>query len=418
MTQFVYSPLKINGFVSTFYLVPNGQVMTPRSRKFYCNQDGASYETNSKDEIAIHTSLDFAYCENKIPFVRNANRSLLYFTEYDFVNKKWIYYHCNPNHSDDKIILDEYKKKESNKYFCILRDELIPFLTIESDTISFNSRVCEFYDPCESMSVFSDIFVFDNNGAIVHINPSSYFDLIFATIRTNNNFANTKNMFQVFFSEENELFLENAKTNFNADFGKVSKIKPMPDYVSIHGLFMNHDKEYYDNKMQTFNDEVMQFLNEFNEAYKTPTGIVDFVTKFIYGVKKDIMLEICTVYHRFINFPKERILLFKRYPNHPFVKLLKIVHKQYEDGGKIYLDAEHVGNLFQSKENDYVIYNEITHLLSESIKTRSQLFVPVYSLYLESQKKHIKPKYKTKYNYFPFKVFSAKLFILEHLMNM
>ena len=207
----------------------------------------------------------------------------------------------------------------------------------------------------------------------------------------------------------------NLITNFDKIkfcFEHIQKIHPKSDYSKIYQLIKNYDKKYYDTKMEKFQLDVMGIFDQ----NKLP-NIADFIKKFIDSFKRDLALEVCLVYHRLRHFPQAKIKLYRAFPCHSYFKLLALVQKYYLVNKKNCNDigVNDICEIFGN--NDFINNDEIITIIIDAVSNRNKLFVYAYMLYIETITKNIKPKYKTKHNYFPFNVFSSALFAMDHMLS-
>jgi hypothetical protein len=235
---------------------------------------------------------------------------------------------------------------------------------------------------------------------IILDNPSECIDFIFFILISGRSFSHIVELIGHWMSQTDyQYFVENIKS--------IQSIKPKEQYSRIYNLYRNHDRKYFDRKMTNFQENVIRILNNFENLSTDPFEIS--MAKFIDRVKIDLSVELNTVYQRLRYFPQERNLLYRTYPDHPYVKLIKMIHIHYLDDKRIVnINAMEILHFFNKVD---------ANVLIDAVATRSELFEFMYERYLGTVANNVAPKYNTKHNYFPFKVFSPILFLMEHLSN-
>ena len=185
---------------------------------------------------------------------------------------------------------------------------------------------------------------------------------------------------------------------------------PKEFYKLIHQLFKNHDNQYYQKKIKIFQAQAICDFNNFDNFDAVPNSLQYSI--FIEAFNRNLVSEIYFVYHRWRCFPNERLAIYQKYPNHAYVKLIKLIHQHFlKTNNPITIESLFKLIYESSSSLSYL------SLLLEAIKTRSELFTESYYLYLNTSRTGIKPKYKLKHNYYPFQIFSFHLFLIEHLFD-
>ena len=274
-------------------------------------------------------------------------------------------------------------------------------------------------------SKFNNIIALGKEKGLIYLNPANSIDLIFCLISA----PTTNYIEEISTILASKIYKESTFHAFEDFIDKIllmKSINPKPGYGIVHKYFHKNDKIYFENKIKTFQKNVMDILEHIKCI--SYSDLAPFIAKFVSNLKQDICLELSIVYHRFRHFPKEREIIYHKYGNNSYVKILKYIHQKYLEKYKCtgaFIDPTIISDILFSpsidkttgrKSDPYIIYNERTSLLVDALQHRSELFGSEYELFLNSQKNNIKPKYKTKYNYYPFKIFSPNLFIMEHLL--
>src|SRR5205807_1640476 len=92
--------------------------------------------------------------------------------------------------------------------------------------------------------------------------------------------------------------------NLKYHFGKIEINKPKIGYMQIFQLFNDHDKDFFDKKMNIFQSEILKIFNDFKLILKSDRITdhselnIDFIIEFIIGLIKDLSIEFNFVYHR------------------------------------------------------------------------------------------------------------------------
>jgi hypothetical protein len=182
-------------------------------------------------------------------------------------------------------------------------------------------------------------------------------------------------------------------------------------FTSIFDQFRINDKKYYDKQIQNLSDNLYQIFNT--------NGDIHF-DNFLKNVQKTITDELLMLYYRCILFPHEKKIL-EMYRDSPSFVLKKVVsplliiidaiHNKYKNSSKKRVEKTDIQSLFDD--------DELIGCLVEFIDNRSILMNMMYSIFLDTKKNRIVAKKikGIKCAFFPFKVFSAELFVLEHLLD-
>ena len=453
MVSKIYCPVTINSFISYGFCSAK-ELTDNRCCDFYS------------------TILPFVISDGKIPVVDDFSVEKLLCIEYNFIKKIWIVYYgskyLNKLKFDEQTFVCFFKGKylkfkdlDTCKRYFVLDGKLIQIFDRVNSTIETNGT---YYDPIKKEFYYAhwnnfqydmrlesdnekrqtDIILMNRNGGFIVMNSSDYMDFILSTLRLGSSNEQVKALVSVLFFD-GYTDLKNTMNKFCNDIEHIQKIEAKKEYGQVNKLFSENDNEYHRKKITVFTSDVMKILKSVNELAtlkrgseplgselrfgivntipnpeeslwdKSKENMINFITNFIIGLKKDICAELFCLYHRYRLFPREKVYMYNKFSKHSYIKLLKKLHGEYVKTKK-YVTPEFIQSFLFDGENKFINRSEIIIELLSAIKTRNELFVDAYKQYLKTVQDKIKPKYKTNYNYFPFKIFSSKLFILEHLL--
>ena len=283
------------------------------------------------------------------------------------------------------------------------------------------------------------------SGGFVHVNSASDIDLIFTTMK----FSQTKEHIDAIFkSFAIESFNENIKPAFDSFFKRVSiceNAPPLPSYSEIYGQTSLNDPQYHSYRMSKFKDLAIKFFSEarrINESGSRKEK-ASFIASFIHNLKDDIAYELYTVYQRLRLYPQERQEIYARCDNHPYVGLIKTAHSFFKTKFEVKrfnpkntrkyfkklidviintgLNQESMGDSGFDPRIEFSpkpqVYDEEVIKLISALKMRSSIFLPSYNAFRESVDSKTKSLYSFDYPYYPFKIYSLELFIMEHILN-
>uniref|UniRef100_A0A6C0LQS0 Uncharacterized protein n=1 Tax=viral metagenome TaxID=1070528 RepID=A0A6C0LQS0_9ZZZZ len=204
------------------------------------------------------------------------------------------------------------------------------------------------------------------------------------------------------FSEKINIFYMIPCISINCNLSNKLKIiensPPIIDYTIVYSLMNIHDNSYITNKMPIFKKEVQTYLGKIGNDQ-------DSLINFCKSLKKNILLELFYIYHRFRLYPSEALLLQKEQSKHPFFKIQKLLEEEYVC--KIKLE-----NIYE-----IIFRNDNVELLKDYLKKRHLFLSPMYRAFLHTKNEKIKPLFHSNNNYYPMKIFSAEIFIMEHLLQ-
>ena len=381
----------------------------------------------------------------EVPIILGKNKANLFYLTFDNVKNIWLFYHGNKQWSEvekyntiSTILQNEIGFLfKTNSYYGAIINNMLEIIQYKNEkqtwiancfcdnylnlnenilhTIESKPNSVEQIHKLYFLDDYSDL-IFPTINGFVHFNSASYSDFIFTMLTSSTSINNTMQLINIFFSEQYYKNIIPAVLNFKTNLEMVYTLEPKKEYSQVYQLFDKYDKKYFDIIINTFQTDVMSIFNNCKLAFDTHSDtnsnnidIATFIGNFINRLKIDLSVELAIVYHRLRCFPYERTTLYKQFPNHPYIKLLKIIH-QYFIKTKKNICINEILNMY----NNNVFTNNI---LTDAIASRNDLFVFMYELFLDTNIRKIKPKYKFKYTYFPFKIFSPTLFIMEHMLS-
>ena len=370
----------------------------------------------------INSYVSFDYCQRHelptqgiISMIAPIDKSKLILLTYDDWSCAWILYHTDKNINKD-IIVDRALSPDVS-YLCVMTDndnieniqqinhnngeKVDIFSGMSRYDLNSNTYRKKVYYSDHSMAytyekpspiLFNDIIILNpEKPGIYYLNSSSYIDFMFYILKTGL-------FIDRHYTLINKDLTKGARKDFKNHISILNSNRPKDEYCTLY-QYMNKEKGY-DAKMKIFQDNVMKILSN-------KTTIYDFIIKF----KKDLCLELNNIYHRMRCFPNERKIIYEKYHNHPYIKLIKLLHKNFLTQHKPITEDIVSELLFESSE-PYVIYDNIIYTLIDGLKRRSELFNTFYHLHINSKK----GKYRSRYRHYSFRIFSETLFVMEHLL--
>lgn len=390
MSVQIYQPSIINSLVSICY--------SPKSTLM--------------NNTHLHTLLKIRCSPNgKIPLIPGAHISDLVYIVFNPDFKIWELYHRK---LENLMVFAKFNEiypilNTMNKYYAVVLNQNLKLIQCTtSDGKVFIYDWCYDHEPNANIL---DSIIPTLGGGIVHINPTSHIDLIFCIVKFSRGRDHTSEMMEILVSDEYYDHTSFAFENFRKNFEKIRDIDPMPAYKEIYKCFQKNDSEYFSRKIVEFQEQILEFFSEMNNAFRLRgSALADFMTSFIDKFKKDVVIEIYTLYNRFRNYVSERNVIYQL--DHPYVELLKMM-----DDFNIGTESD-VSNMIFFNDS-FVVYDKLTSAILSAIKNRHGLLYLVYQEYWSTVTSGPKAKNwaTTKHNYYPFKIFSPSLFLMEHLLN-
>lgn len=414
MASLVYSSYLVNSFVEFIYCSPedlfNHSLLI--SNHFVVHQnDGIPYIPGIKRQDLCIILFDKKNCEWTIHHCRN-NTPLHIKYKFQSLAKKWIYLGIL---RDELVILQKFRRKivyqksnfhGSNK---ITLERCGNYSKSCTNSVKHIFNAKEYISKNSSYEIFQNILIFNISGGVTLVNSDQPFDLICFLLK---NLTYTSH---ALFSDNYFQYLLSPVLKFRKWMDLTLNSPPLSKYELIHKKFIDNDEEYFSKKIKMFKNRILKIFTSIQEA--SPKDLKNFLFTFVDRLRWEICLEIESVYHRLRSYSHERKMVFKNFGNHPYIMLVKFIHQIYlESSPKKPIDQKRLIEIFFHPE--LTIYDRKMIMVIDAIRSRSMLFDPFYELYLDTKQKNLSPKYKLKYNYYPFRIFLSNLFIMEHLLNL
>uniref|UniRef100_A0A6C0CAI7 Uncharacterized protein n=1 Tax=viral metagenome TaxID=1070528 RepID=A0A6C0CAI7_9ZZZZ len=178
------------------------------------------------------------------------------------------------------------------------------------------------------------------------------------------------------------------------------------NFVHIFNKFCINDNAYYNRQIENLSDNLRQTFNATDKTY---------FYLFMDNVQSTIIDELLMIYHRCILFPHEKEMLetcnIQKKIISSLLTIINAIHEQYKKSNKKRVEKADIQNLLDD--------NSLMNCLVEIISNRSVLMNIMYDIFLITKSNKIAAKKikGIKCTFFPLKVFSVELFILEHLLD-
>lgn len=283
-------------------------------------------------------------------------------------------------------------------------DKLNNCALVKSNTNLINDPFNNSYD-CYRVPNKDIIFV--TNEGLLSFNSTSTNNFIIYLLKSCKSFDNYYNVIK-------NSFIKEPLIDICYKIKNLIYLPPKIEYSKIFNLFKIHDNKYFNDKITVFNKNVIGMLYNFETIYDNQSEYLypTHIGSLMYSVKKDLMIEICLLHRRLNIFLNEKKAFYDKFPNSPYI----ILFDKFNDTLKnnIHINSKELCELYES-DDDNLRIDEISQLLLETVKYRSNVFVFMYKQYLKTKNKN---RNNNKINnYFPFKVFSSNLFILDHILS-
>ncbi|BCS83067.1 hypothetical protein QLL95_gp1056 [Cotonvirus japonicus] len=344
------------------------------------------------------------------------------------LDKSDLIYLCF-DYNINEWVINVSKNFNKNVYYCIYDatknlDKNLEYLAmINPETIKLNILYTIDYDEKYSLMYPCDYFVADyttdtiisrqrtygylsyenllilTNTCIILLNSTSPLDMITSTVQISFNHNTIQQIINTI-SINNSSLIKNILKKYTNNLIKLSYQKPDKNYTQIFNLIEDIQNDYFEKNIDIFNIHTTFILNRY------PKKTQEEFYNFIDNVKNDFITEINSLYHRFRKYPQERHEMYNLFPNSGYTTIIKNIHKYYMNHCKdnhTTIDCDKIKNMFENSFDEN--HNLISNIFC-AIRTRS--------FYLKSM---IHLMRKSNDLYFPFKIFSPYLFIMEHLMK-
>ena len=201
------------------------------------------------------------------------------------------------------------------------------------------------------------------------------------------------------FGESYLVNMRSSITNLVNIFDRVQHLDTLEEYIALYSHYAMNDSDYYNNQINTFKEKLTRFFAMItsDNMVDVKSALVEFTSEF----KSQISVELAMVYHWLRVRPQIRLQIYRKFPNHPYIQLIKNIHWYFAcQNDKETLDTNFVYKYLTARP----ILTGDSCLLFDALKTRHQLFSTFREL---EDDKHI-----------PLKVFFDKIFIMEHLSQL
>lgn len=366
----------------------------------YMNSSDFDNHTDTIDEF-------FNIChDNYHPYVLSGF-NINHFGIITFIdNKPTIYTYSQPHQFWDflvtlpHIIKQIHNLKRNGIYLCRhigFELELIQKISSLTSKVKIYNK---FTIPDIKSHSLTDLWCLHKRGGLISINSSSGVDLIKIVITYGRDKDHIDGLVDCIFEES---YLEHTYptichlTNL---FNRIQQLDAIPTYVKLYEYYSTIDTDYYVKNIDTFKLYLTDFFAKITSD--NLTDVRDIIINFISKFKSQISIELAMVYHWLRLRPQTRIQIYRRFPNHPYIQLIKLLHKSWKEQSTTHsLDAKFVYAYLTAEP---ILTGNITPLLFEAVKFRHQLF-NIFIEFKDSQ-------------YLPFKIFFDKIFLMEHLFNL
>lgn len=368
---------------------------------------------SSKDLIDIREMFPIIPFYNYFKGIKNIEINRLVYFEYDIIRGMWNIYRNTP---DPKFIID------SEQHISFLSNEFnyMCYITEESFDILFTISIID-----SSVTVLTNNFINHNgllndagyitaDGRILLLNSTNPIDMIFSYTRFGYDRDMLSQLLNVMSTDDYYINIETGLKNLAFAAINVRETQTINNYTNLFKISMSHDINYHVVKYDTFHANVIKILNELSNNVQE--YMFRNLFSFFRNLRNDMVIELNQLYHRFRNYPHERVAIFTKYPDHPMIKLLKYIHTQSIELTQ-FVNYEFISYLINA-DASVMIHDYIGSLLQQAFAYRSDLFVDVYYQFYQTEKSVIIPKYNNLSRFYPFRRYSSSLFVLEHLLKL
>ena len=245
----------------------------------------------------------------------------------------------------------------------------------------------------------TDVWCLHQRGGLVKLNSSAGLDLMKQVIYHTKGLMHTHQFLDCIFGESYLVNMRSSITNLVNIFDRVQHLDTLEEYIALYSHYAMNDSDYYNNQINTFKEKLTRFFAMITSGNMADvkSALVEFTSEF----KSQISVELAMVYHWLRVRPQIRLQIYRKFPNHPYIQLIKNIHWYFAcQNDKETLDTNFVYKYLTARP----ILTGDSCLLFDALKTRHQLFSTFREL---EDDKHI-----------PLKVFFDKIFIMEHLSQL
>nr|WBF70854.1 hypothetical protein [Megavirus caiporensis] len=314
--------------------------------------------------------------------------------------KKW----ANALNNIDKqfIYIFQYCKNKNIKNLCVF------------DTIS-GIFSCENYNYVRELT---SNFLCITRNSIIYFNSGYFMDLFLSTLQISNNRDDIEKIINVLSSDIYNNYFDPILNDYHNLMESTSNIIPNEIYSQIFTELRLSDTNYHKINFVKFSKNMLNILIE-SQNNNINKVLIDLISNF----RKDFVRELTQLYHRFRCYPHERLIMYKKHPNHGYTFLLKQIHNYYCAYGQKINDiivsdilSEQLDPFSSSNSTHFCDKNDFLRFTINAISNRSEYMTSYHEIYCVTQWSDKKPKYECK-PYFPFKIYSCNIFIIEHMFN-
>ncbi|AGF85412.1 hypothetical protein QJ854_gp370 [Moumouvirus goulette] len=372
----------------------------------YCTKDEFLDKTSAFSDL-------FKIYDNAFTLIP-VNLSNLFYFSYDEISSSWKIFHSINNKSItneiqnwsdslnnlDKHFIYIFEYKETIKNICVFDKIEKKFSYSESENINYSSHN------------FTNLLYISHDKTIL-LNSDSFRDLLFSSFVHSNNFSETNDIINTLSLTKYKFFFDKTINNLQNNINNLINLPPNGVYSQIFTELKFSDTKFFNKQFVTFNSNIIKILSS---SYQHD-NINNVVINLISGFKYDFIIELNNLYHRFRCYPHERLFMFKHMPNHPYTLLIKKIHKYFLKNIKHFdnkINSKEIYKMFMEKF-DCPRNNNFLYCIIHAVFNRSEYMSKYHEIYCTTLWSDKKPKY-TFNNYFPFNIFSANLFVLEHIL--
>lgn len=423
--QFVYCPGKIFSHIQILYTTKE-----------------ALYKNSNSIESSYIQYVSNDFMDYPVAISELSVKNLIYVTCDDIIT----IYHCNENMTSTNIIglkFNIYSTFVKNySYFGFLIDNFTKYIPIDmylDEMLKYTNNAENFfisgygnlYDidnncmikPVEdtnnvlsahstSDEIINDLLFMSSHGGLVLINPTSYLMYISCIIMSSHNYKNIYELLNISFDKRYFMNMKVMIHNLLFDINSIKNRDPLREYVDVYALLHEHDPDYSFVAHTQLQSNIVNIFKGINISDNESKYLLNDI---LTGFKHDLCMELNNIYHRFRIFPHERKIMYSEFSDNPYILLVKKIHNELFVDQSIKITYSNIYNYLMTR-NNYATHNELAYLMYDAVKLRHKLFTRMHEIFVLTKKNNIKPKYKYQ-KYFPLRVFSSSLFLLEHLLN-
>src|SRR5579872_4726266 len=267
------------------------------------------------------------------------------------------------------IIEQIYSLKQNGIYLCYHIGSELELI----QKIYFNSKIKTYTIStltATKSTPLTDLWCLHKNGGLISLNSSSSVDLIKRITTYGRDRKHIDGLIDCIFDES---YLEHtypAICHLTNLFHQVQQSDAISTYVKLYEYYAMTDTHYYTKNMDTFKFHLTSFFT--NITSDNLLDVKDAITNFISKFKTQISIELAMVYHWLRLRPQTRVQIYRRFSNHPYILLVKLLHKSWKEQNiKCPLDSKFVYAYLTAKP---MVTSANLEALFDAVKLRHQLF--------------------------------------------